>query len=222
MVFEPPAWRALPGDRAFDREFLALRERVFERLASDPQRDHLVRTGDWLLALAPDADEPLVIAALLHDLERSIPGGPMPDMVHTPWDDVEYNRAHCERSVLVVCDWLRHEGASARFVAGVQRPIREHEFGGSPEGDTVQAADSLSFLEGSVAVVVSWVEQGRCGVDKGRAKLRWMYERIRLDDARAIARPLYERALASYDDRFDTDRVWIRPPTGVGRSRRPE
>ena len=52
-----------------------------------------------------------MLAALLHDMERSIPGGPVLDKQNTRWDDVEYNRAHSERSAAVVAGWLVGRGA---------------------------------------------------------------------------------------------------------------
>lgn len=183
----------LPAGRSFSAEF----ERLFH-LGIDwlvPYYDglHLARTAYWVCELDPDAAEPVVIAALLHDMERSVPGGPVIDKRNTRWDDPEYNRAHCARSAQVVQDWLRRNGASQEFVAGVERPILEHEFGGSPEGDLTQAADSLSFLEICVPRIVDWIEDGACDLAKGQEKLDFMYERMRMDRAKEIARPFYER-----------------------------
>jgi hypothetical protein len=185
-------------ERAFGDEFLALRAAAFAWIGPFYDGEHLARAGDWLLVLAPDAPEPLVIAALLHDMERSIPGGPVLDKQRTPWDDVDYNRAHCERSAAVVAGWLVGRGASREFVEGAL-PIREHEFGGSPEGDLLQAADSLSWLEVNAKLARRWVEQGQCDREKARAKLQWMYDRIRHDRARELARPYLQRALAELD-----------------------
>jgi hypothetical protein len=155
---------------------------------------HLARAGDWLLELEPQAPEPLVIAALLHDMERAVPGGPVIDKRRQRWDDPEYNRAHSERSAAVVAGWLVGKGASRHFVEGALA-IREHEFGGSPEGDLLQAADSLSWLEVNGPLAVEWVERGECDVAKAREKLVWMCDRIRLDRARAAAGPLLETTL---------------------------
>jgi hypothetical protein len=156
--------------------------------------EHLARTGEWLLELQPDAPEPLVIAALLHDMERAVPGGPVLDKRNVRWDDPEYNRAHSERSAAVVAGWLVGRGASPRFVEGVL-PIREHELGGSPEGDLLQAADSLSWLEVNAKLARRWVERGECDLAKAREKLQWMHDRIRLERARALAGPLLDSAL---------------------------
>jgi hypothetical protein len=190
-----PERGALPAGREFSDEFHELREQVLGWIGPHYDGEHLNRAGDWLLALDPDAPEPLVIAALLHDMERAIPGGPVIDKAGRPWDDEEYNRAHCERAAAVAAGWLAGKGASDSFVEGVL-PIREHEFGGSPEGDLLQAADSLSWLEVNGALAEKWVARGECDLPKAREKLIWMYERIRLERARDTGRELLDRALA--------------------------
>ena len=193
MIVEP-APRALP-DRPFSAEFLELRERAFAWLADYYDGEHLTRAGDWMLALDPSAPEPLVLAALTHDLERAVPGGPVLDKATTPWDDLTYNRAHCERSAVVVSQWLERQGAPPGFVEAVQRPILEHEFGGSPQGDLMQAADSISFLEVNGGLVSSWVLQGECSAAKARQKLDWMLDRIRLPRGRELAEPYHRRSV---------------------------
>jgi hypothetical protein len=195
LVDAEPAWRALP-DREFSEEFLALREQAFAWLEPYYDRIHLTRAADWMLVLAPDAPEHLVLAALMHDLERSVPGGPALDKANMAWDDVDYNTAHCNRSAEIVAGWLRDHGASAALADAVRVPIQQHEFGGSPEGDLMQAADSISFLEVNGPLVSRWVLGGECTAEKSEAKLRWMDARIVLERARPLARPYLERSLA--------------------------
>ena len=135
-------------------------------------------------------------------MERWVPGGPTLDKVNQAWDDAGYNRAHCERSAEVVAAWLAEHGASQAFVEGVQQPIREHEFGGSPAGDLMQAADSISFLEVNGPLVARWVATGECSLQKGREKLEWMAGRVRLERARATARRQLALVLAEVDRRL--------------------
>lgn len=194
-----PAWQALPDGREFSDEFLRLRGLALQWVAPYYDGEHLTRACDWMAALAPNASEPLLLAALLHDMERSVPGGPVLDKERTAWDDEEYNRAHCARSAVVVAGWLEERDAPAGFVEGVKRPIREHEFGGSAEGDLMQAADSLSFLEVNGPLVARWVDGGECSLEKGHAKLEWMCRRVRLERARATAAALLGHALAEVD-----------------------
>jgi hypothetical protein len=157
---------------------------------------HLVRTRDWLLALEPEAGEALRLAALTHDMERHFPGGPQPDLSRSPEEDMEYRRLHSERSAAIVAAWLREQGAADGLVRDVERLIKAHEIGGAADEDLLQAADSLSFLETNADLVASWFTSGRCSRERAKAQLRWMFERIRVEKARELARPLYEEAIA--------------------------
>ena len=159
--------------------------------------EHLFHTARWLVTLAPDASEPLLIAAVTHDMERHFPGGTQPDKAAGAWDDVAYNTRHCERSAQIVGDWLRSEGVPEDFIAEVEPLILQHEFGGSPDGDLLQAADSLSFLEVNGRLVVDWVRRGDTSLPLGIKKLDWMYERIKLPRGRELARPYHEQAVRS-------------------------
>lgn len=194
----PPPLRWLP-EREYSDEFLGLRDLALEWIEPYYDGTHLTRAGDWLLTIEPEAPEHAIIAVLTHDMERTVPGGPVIDKASGAWDDPEYNRLHCERSAEVVSAWLRDQGASERFVEGVRVPILEHEFGGSPEGDLAQAADSLSWLEVNAPLAGRWVTSGECGLPQAHAKLRWMLDRIRHERAAEIGRPLYEPARAELD-----------------------
>lgn len=196
LIDAEPAWRALPPGRSYSPELLRLREAAFGWLEPYYDRVHLTRASDWMLVLDPEAPDHLVLAALMHDLERSIPGGPALDMANVGWDDRTYNDAHTGRSATVVATWLVERGAPTELVVAVQQPIREHEFGGSPEGDLMQAADSISFLEANGELVAGWALRGMCSAEKAEEKLRWMHERIRLERARPLAAPYLERSLA--------------------------
>lgn len=160
---------------------------------------HLRRTLDWILVLDPEVSDAARIAALTHDMERHFPGGPVMDPATTPPDDAEYRTVHSERSARIVGDWLRGEDASAGLVAEVERLILAHEVGGAPDENVLQAADSLSFLEVNAGLVARWFTEGRCSRDRAKEQLEYMYDRIRIDRARELARPLREEALAVVD-----------------------
>ena len=113
--------------------------------------EHLLKTEEWLRRIDPAASEAMLLAALTHDMERAFPG---PDSPHQypgrgP-DDPVYNQAHQERSARIVSAFLHEQHAPETLVTEVADLIRVHEFGGWPEADEVQAADSLSFLEVNV------------------------------------------------------------------------
>jgi hypothetical protein len=203
---DAPAWRVLPPGRSFSPGFLALRPRIYEWIEDYYDRDHLTRAGDWMLALAPDAPEYLVVAALLHDLERKVPGGPWLDLATDPWDDRAYNEAHTGRSAIVVATWLTASGCDEELALAVAQPIREHEFGGSPDGDLMQAADSISFLETNAPLVSGWANRGKCTPEKALEKLRWMGERVRHPEGSRIAQRMMERAIEQFDQELERER----------------
>lgn len=157
--------------------------------------EHLRRTLHWLLKLEPDAAEPIRLAALTHDMERHFAGGPVADRTLPPADDTVYLDAHAQRSARIVGEWLRDQGAADATVAEVERLVRLHEVGGDREADLLQAADSLSFLEVNVDVPYAWARRGECDLDRARAQHFWMFDRIKVPEARTLAQPLYEEAL---------------------------
>jgi hypothetical protein len=161
--------------------------------------EHLRRTRDWLLVLEPRASEPALLAALTHDIERHFPGGPDFDPGTMAPHDEEYRKAHSERSARIVAEWLRGQGAAEELVRRVADLILLHESGGNPEADLVQAADSISFLETNAELVLGWYTEGRCSAERAKAQHGRMFERIRIERARELARPFYERALALID-----------------------
>jgi hypothetical protein len=159
---------------------------------------HALRTRDWVRELRPGADDALVLAALLHDVDRHAGGLALAEQV-AGWDDEEALRAHAERSAAIAADWLRAQGAPADLAESVAALVRLHERGGSEDADVLQAADSLSFLETNPAA--RWVRQGLADRPAAERKLRWMCERIRLPGAGEQAAALLERALAALAER---------------------
>jgi hypothetical protein len=151
---------------------------------------HLRRTRDWAMRLQPAAPLAVRLAALTHDMERHLEGGPAIDPATMEPDDAQYLRAHAERSSAIVTGWLREQGASGELVATVADLVRHHEVGGSPAADLVQAADSLSFLETKRSLMQRWLAEGRCDLVRAERQPLWMAERIRIPAARRFAEPL--------------------------------
>jgi hypothetical protein len=170
-----------------------------------PHALHLLRTEAWVVELDPEAGEALRLAATLHDIERAFPDPDVEWDSARDWDSPAYNRWHQDRCADIAADWLRDQGAPEELVADVDALVRAHEEGGWPTADVLQAADSLSFLETMVPLVISWVESGRAPRERAAAKLRNSVDRIHpgLERARELAVPQLERslqALAGADD----------------------
>jgi hypothetical protein len=179
-----------------------IERRVLAWIAPYNQARHLVRARDWLVHLDQDAPLESRLAVVTHDIERMFPNGPTIDKATCRWDDPHYLYAHASRSAEVVGVWLHSQDGAKEEVSlsEVQRLITLHEFGGIDGADYVQAADSLSFIETLQEIVRDWVIRGECGVEQARAKHCYMAERIRVPDARRLAVPLLEQALASLED----------------------
>jgi hypothetical protein len=187
----------LDPNRSYSMAFRDLWPRVCAWVRPYYDSEHLFHTVKWLLELNPNASEAVLLAAATHDMERHFPDGTQPDKASGAWDDADYNRRHSRRSADVVMQWLRDQHAPDELVVGVEQPILEHEVGGSPEGNILQAADSLSFLDVNSSLVSSWVLKGETDLEKAISKLDWMLERIQIDRGRDLARPLHARAVAA-------------------------
>jgi hypothetical protein len=174
----------------------AARAWVRERLPW--QARHLERAYYWTIELEPHAPEALILAALTHDMERGYPEG-SPTWVEGCWADTFYRMAHSERSARIVGDFLRDQGAAEKLVREVVRLIVAHEVGGWPEADLLQAADSLSFLETIQPVISKRLAGGTLTAEGARAWLNFQFERIRLEPAREIGRPMLDKARAELE-----------------------
>jgi hypothetical protein len=157
---------------------------------------HLLKSLDWVERIAPDASEAVRVATLTHDMERAFGG---PDAIPIKMNDRAYEEAHSNRSARIVGDWLRANGAAADLIREVEALIRVHEWGGSPDANLVQAADSLSFLETNIDLMLGFAQTGKYSRTDIGSKIDQMYERIRLPAAKMLARPMWERAKARFE-----------------------
>jgi hypothetical protein len=167
------------------------REWVIERYPYN--REHLLRSLEWLDRVAPESPEAVRLAALTHDMERAFPGEDQP--IARSLVDPAYEQAHADRSARIVGEWLRGERAAEGLVAEVERLVRAHEVGGWPEADLVQAADSLSILETNVDLFLGFARSGLFPLEDVRQKFGRSRDRIRLPHLRALAEPMAARAL---------------------------
>jgi len=174
---------------------------------------HLLKSLDWLDRLAPDASDAVRLATLTHDMERAFGG---PDAIAIKLNDRAYEEAHSNRSAKIVGEWLRANGAQEDLANGVEALIRVHEWGGSPDANLVQAADSLSFLETNVDLMLGFARTGKYPKPEVGLKFDTMYDRIQLPAARELAHPMWEQAklrLMGSDPRVSTGvrPLYLRP-----------
>ena len=154
---------------------------------------HLLASLNWLDRLAPRAAEAVRLATVTHDMERAFPGPDAPSIV---MNDRAYEKAHSDRSARIVGEWLRENGASAELIEAVAALIQVHEWGGSAEANLVQAADSLSFLETNIDLMLGFLKNGRYTQEQIERKFDETYNRIQVPEAKTIARPMWQQAKA--------------------------
>ncbi len=159
---------------------------------------HLLKAEEWLRRIHPNASQAMLLATLTHDVERAFPGpdSPKQDPALGP-DDPVYNQAHSERSARIVSQFLCEHEAPEALVTEVARLIGVHEMGGWEDANWVQAADSLSFLEVNIDFFLDRIDAPNDNWTQKSvgAKFDWMYNRIQIPAARALATPLYEAAI---------------------------
>ena len=173
----------------------AARAWVIERYPYN--RHHLLKALEWLDRVAPDSLESVRLATLTHDMERAFPGPDQP--VIKTLSDPQYERLHSLRSARIVGAWLREQHANESLVEHVEALIVAHEFGGWPEADLVQAADSLSFLETNIDLFLGFVRSGKHPAHEVRKKFNSMFGRIQIPRLKQLAQPLLDDALLQLD-----------------------
>lgn len=157
---------------------------------------HLKRTAYWVRQLKPEADEALLIAAVVHDIERAFPNEDKCslDEFKEGFEDPDYLRPHEKRSAEIAAEFLKAQGADESLVEQVKDLILHHELGGTEDQNILKDADSISFFE-NVADYFIEKRVSKLGKDVIRDKFNWMYSRITSEKAKETAGPMYENAL---------------------------
>jgi hypothetical protein len=149
---------------------------------------HHLRTRDYLLVLDPNASIEAQVAALTHDIERSLPNS-----VPCPTDKNDYNKeyllAHGKRSTEYVIEFLKSKKIELDYNK-LEKLITNHEFGGNAEANDLKDADTLSFLE-----VLPHFFLDKYGPEFAEHKFKYMLGRVTTDKAKGLSKPLYEKAM---------------------------
>jgi hypothetical protein len=164
--------------------------------AEHPHTAHLERTLHWARELDPAASDALLLAALLHDIERAFPDPGSPFDSARDWSLDAYVDYHQGRSAAQLARWMGEHGAAAEDIAAAVALVAVHERGGWPEADVLQAADSLSFIETMTPLLRDWIATGRSSQADALAKLDFMWDRITVPVAYERGRALFESARA--------------------------
>ena len=127
-------------------------EEAIEKIISKSQVPedpvHSKNTREWVLKLKPEADMALQIAALAHDIERSMDERKIRRENYTDYN--EFKKEHSKSSAKILREILFIHHISKAIIDKVTDLVMLHEFGGNPEADILKNADSISFFDVSL------------------------------------------------------------------------
>ena len=137
------------------------------------------------------ADDALLVASLMHDIERAfIKDKEAYERMHNKQDggfrNKQYLDYHQRRSAEIASRFLYKNGMDKSFVEKVCNMIRNHEIGGDFETNILKDADSLAFFETYLDYFLK-VQVRRTSKEAVKSKLDWMHDRITFDYARQLA-----------------------------------
>jgi len=135
---------------------------------SDPMHSKLVLKN--VLALKPDADEALQIAALAHDIERAVPERTLLENFN---NREGYKQAHSIRSAQITTELLKKYGYNKRTIKKVTDLIEQHEIGNSGDVKILKEADSLTYFQYNLDFYYKLY-----GPERTEKKIQYMYNRL--------------------------------------------
>ena len=154
-------------------KFEKAKNKISERISNlkgttDP--GHSLNTLEWLLKLKPDAGEILQLAALAHDIERSMPDRFKLSMFES-YD--AYKLAHAARGGEIAKEIAKEAGYSEEEASRLSEMIKYHENGnGDAEIDILMDADSISYFDFNIEEYLK-----RVGEEGTKKKILFMRER---------------------------------------------
>ena len=106
--------------------------------------DHSQSVWQWVLKLKPEADVALQIAALGHDIDRSLEDYRKMKARFATYD--EYKKEHALQSAKITCDILKKHDFDETTINKVMNLIENHEVGGEGDVEILMEADSITFF----------------------------------------------------------------------------
>jgi len=132
---------------------------------------HSQNTREWVLKLKPEADMALQIAALGHDIERSIEERKIKRENFTDYD--EFKKAHSQNSASILQEILLKYDVNQDFIDKVVHLVLLHEFGGTSEANILKYADSISFFDVNLPFYFQ-----RNSERETAFRMKWGYEKL--------------------------------------------
>lgn len=141
---------------------------------------HSKNTKEWLLRLKPDADIALQIAALGHDIERSIKDRKVNRDDYADYN--EFKKAHSLNSAKILQEILSKYNINEIIIDKITYLVKRHEFGGNPEVNILREADSISFFDVNLPFYFQ-----RSSKEEIAFRIKWGYKRLS-ENSRAIVK----------------------------------
>lgn len=173
--------------------YLEETKKFIDSLLNGKSSKHFDRTIHWLQIIYPRYDEALLVAAYSHDVERL--SSTRDTSKDNKFLDDSGLRFHQEEGGRIMEKFLLEIGAPKAVASKVNHLISYHEEGGDLEQNVLKDADSISYFEVNAPLHATWIEKG-FPKEELKKKFDWMFERITLNEAKAIALPLYQEALS--------------------------
>ena len=163
---------------------------AFVKAKNPIEIDHAERTVKWIKRLRPDADEALLAAGLLHDIERAFYGD---------WkkgsNKVDALIEHQNKSAMTAKKFLRDINADKFLIEKIIDLVIHHEEGGSEEQNVLCDADCLAYLEEKAVRLASDHKKRNMTKDQVKEKLNYVLRRINSPEAKSLAQPIYNKAV---------------------------
>jgi len=147
--------------------------KILSHSAIPEDYEHALNVLKWVNRLKPDADFPLRIASIGHDIERALPEQKVRRMNFLSYDD--FKRAHAENSAKIVNEILSMYPIAQDVIERVHYLIANHEFGKDGDLDLtiLKDADSLSFFE--ISLPYYFLREGE---KETYFRMQWGYTRM--------------------------------------------
>ncbi|MEH6823232.1 MAG: DUF4202 family protein [Motiliproteus sp.] len=153
------------------------------QVPEDPR--HADNTLDWLLRLAPDADETLQLAALAHDIDRAIEEI---KVRRADFDDYDaFKAAHARHGAELLRPILTACGVEPAIVDETCRLVTVHEVGGDRRADLLKDADSISYFDVNLPLYYQ-----REGWAETKRRSLWGYRRLSATAKEIVKNICYE------------------------------
>ena len=155
-------------------------ERIISKSEIPEDSRHSKNTRAWVLRLKPEADIALQIAALGHDIERS-----MKELKIKRENYIDYNEfkmSHARNSAKVLDDLLSKYDLNEAIRYKVSNLVTHHEFGGNSEENILKDADSISYFDVNLPFYFQRNSKGETAF-----RIMWGYQRLS-DEAKSIVR----------------------------------